>query len=94
MAGRLLSVPELLELMSMISHPKQHGLTQEGLEQKVTDFCAGCPDPLQAYRLIAESEETLSDEEVVRRAAKMAVQPIGNVPTSIVPASHPARTQS
>lgn len=91
MSRRLLSRVRLLEIMSLISNPKRHALTQEGLEQAVENFCAGCPDPIQAYSLIAENPDPMTDEEIVDRALNMAPLPMSSVPTSIVSANHPAR---
>jgi hypothetical protein len=89
----LLQKEELLERLSIISHPKNHRLSQEALEQMVTDFCAGCPDPLQAYRVLFESTEALSDEEVVFRVLAAPVRAMTDVPDVIVPANHPTRLQ-
>lgn len=89
----LLREQELRELLSAISHPKEHRLTQQALEQAVTDFCAGCPDPLQAYRVLFEAVEELSDEDVMDRVLSAPVRAMKEVPTSIVPANHPARSQ-
>jgi len=91
MSGRLLSKARLLEIMDLISNPKRHALTQRELEQVLVNFCAGCPDPLQAYSLIAENPDPMTDEEIVNRALGMAYVHISFVPKSIVPASHPAR---
>jgi hypothetical protein len=77
--------------MNRISDPKRHALTQKELEQAVEDFCAGCPDPIQAYSLIAENPDSMTDEEIVDRALGMAYLPISSVPASIVSASHPVR---
>jgi hypothetical protein len=89
--GRLLSKAELLRRMYVISNPKAHGLSQEALEQDVIDFCAGCPDPLEAYRIIAECPEDLSDEEVVDRALNEPIRHMSEVSYAIVPVNHPAR---
>jgi hypothetical protein len=91
MRSGLLAKEELVELLSVISQPKQHGLTQEALEQAVTNFCAGCPDPVQAYRVLFESNDELSDQEVIDRVLGASVQPMTEVPNSIVPANHSAR---
>jgi len=89
--NRLLSKARLLEEMDRISNPKRYALTQKGLEQAVEDFCAGCPDPIQAYSLIADNPDPMTDEEIVDRALGMAYLPMSSVPTSIVSPSHPAR---
>jgi len=91
LSKRLLSKMRLLEIMDRISNPKRHGLTQEGWEQAIEDFCAGCPDPVQAASLIAENPDPMTDEEIVDRALGMACLQMSSVPTSIVPANHPAR---
>jgi len=91
MSTRLLTRVRLLDIMNRISNPKRYGLTQEELEQAVEDFCSGCPDPIQAYSLIAENPDSMTDEEIVDLALSMAYLPISSVPTSIVPASHSGR---
>jgi hypothetical protein len=91
LSARLLTKVQLLQLMRLVSNPKRHQLTQQELEKAIEDFCAGCPDPMDAASLIAESEERMSDEEVVDRALRMAYVPIASVPISIVHADHPAR---
>ena len=92
MSRNLLNKASLLELMTLISNPKLHSLTQEGLELAIENFCAGCPDPVQAYSLIAENPAPMADEEIVDRALRMTNLPISAVPTSIVSANHPSRT--
>ena len=81
----------LLELMDRISHPQKYGLTQKALDQSLVDFCAGCPDPVQARWLVVESPDPMSDEEIVDRAISMSVVSMAQVPMSVVPAGHPAR---
>jgi hypothetical protein len=90
-SNRLLSKANLLELMDRISNARQHALTQKELEQAIENFCAGCPDPIQAYSLIAENPDPMTDEEIVDRALSMASLSMSSVPTSIVSASHSAR---
>jgi hypothetical protein len=90
-SGRLLSKDGLLKLLDKIFNPKRHGLTQNALDQALIDFCAGCPDPIRARWLIAESPELMTDEEVVSRALSMPCAQMASIPTSIVPADHPAR---
>jgi len=77
-----------------MSQPKAHGLTQEALDQMLIDFCAGCPDPLRARWLVVECLEPMSDEELVDRALSTPLRPMSEVPTSVVPANHPVRTQA
>lgn len=91
MSRNLLSRSRLLEIMNLISNPKRYSLTQEGLERAVEDFCAGCPDPIQAYSLIVENPDPMTDEELVDRAMNMESLQMSVVPTSIVPANHPSR---
>lgn len=93
MSRRLLSKIDLLEIMDRISNPKRHALTEERLDQEIENFCAGCPDPVQAYSLIAENPDPMTDEEIVDRALSMVYLPISSTPTSIVSASHPARIE-
>jgi hypothetical protein len=86
-----LSKAELLGKLGAISQPKAHGLTQETLEKTLIDFCAGCPDPIQARWLVVECLEPMSDEELVERALNTPTRPMTDVPLSVIPANHPAR---
>jgi hypothetical protein len=90
--NRILGRTELLKLLEVIGSPKKHGLTQQMLEEAVTDFCAGSPDPVKAYSLFTECLDPMKDEEFVDRALNMPYCPMSTVPLSIVPANHPART--
>lgn len=89
---RLLPKVQLLEVMASISNPRECALTQRGLEQVIENFCAGCPDPIQAYSLIAENPDSMTDGEVVARALSMPYLPISSVPASIVSSGHPVRS--
>lgn len=89
--GRELAKEELLKILKIMSQPKKHGLTQKALDQTLIDFCAGCPDPVQARWLIVECLDPMTDDELVDRALSMPLRPMADVPTSIVPADHPAR---
>lgn len=91
MESRLLSQDALSKILDAISRPKAHGLTQQALERALVDFCAGCPDPVQARWLIVECADPMTDAALLRRALGAPLRPIGNVPTSVVPADHPAR---
>ena len=82
---------ELLNILQVMGQPKTHGLTQEALDQALINFCAGCPDPVQARWLITECLDPMSDDEIVDRALSMPLRPMPDVPTSIIPANHPAR---
>ena len=91
---RKLSKAELLGKLKAISQPKAHGLTQETLEKTLIDFCAGCPDPVQARWLVVECLEPLSDEELIDRALSVPRRPMTEVPLSVIPANHPVRVRA
>ena len=82
---------ELLQILQVMSQPKVHGLTQEALSQALINFCAGCPDPIQARWLVVECLDPMSNDELVDSALSMPPRPMSAVPTSIVPANHPSR---
>jgi hypothetical protein len=71
LSGRLLSKARLLSAMNLISNPRGQSLTQEELDRAVEDFCAGCPDPVQAYSLLAENPKPMTDEQIVDRVLSM-----------------------
>jgi hypothetical protein len=82
---------DLIKALHVISHPRAYGLTQEELENAVTEFCARCPDPVHAYWLFAECPDQMSDEVFVERALTVPRRPMSEVPTSIIPANHSRR---
>lgn len=90
--NRILNKGDLLGKLKAMSRPKAHGLSQEALDRTLIDFCAGCPDPVRARWLIVECLEPMSDEELVERALNTPVRSLSDVPTSVIPADHPART--
>jgi hypothetical protein len=79
-------------MLTEMSQPKKHGLNEAALGQALINFCAVCPDPIRARWLVVECLDPMTDEELVRRALDMPVLSMADVPTSIVPAEHPART--
>jgi len=91
---RSLSREELLHMLIVMKHPKRNGLTQERLEEMLIDFSANCPDPVEAWRLVAECLDPMTDEQLVDRALAMPFRSMADVPTSIVPADHPLRRTS
>ena len=82
---------ELLKALQVLSHPKAHGLTQENLDKALINFCADCPDPIQARWLVVECLEPMSDEELIDRILSAPSRPISDVPDTIIPSDHPAR---
>lgn len=72
-------------------NPKASGLTQNEVDRVLIDFCAGCPDPIEARWLVVECLEPLTDEELVDRALGAPYRSMSEVPTKIIPATHPAR---
>ena len=85
---------ELLRLLQVMGQPKAHGLTQESLDQALINFCAKCPDPVQARSLLVECLDPMSDHELVDLAMAMPPRPMSEVPASIIPLEHPARAAS
>lgn len=92
MNARALDRAELLNLLGTLMNPKASGLTQNEVDGVLIDFCAGCPDPIEARWLIVECLEPLTDEELVDRALCAPHRPMSEVPTKIIPAAHPARS--
>ncbi|MET4674947.1 MULTISPECIES: hypothetical protein [unclassified Luteibacter] len=82
---------DLLETLKVMGQPKKHGLTQGDLDQILINFCAKCPDPVRARWLVVECLDPMTDEELVDRILNMPILPMADVPTSVVPAEHPAR---
>lgn len=84
---------ELLRLLEVMAHPKKYGHTQNAHDQTLINFCALCPDPVQARWLIVECLDPMTDEELVDRALSTVSRPLSDVPTSIIPVNHPARNR-
>lgn len=82
---------DLLKTLKVMGQPKKYGLTQGNLDQMLINFCAKCPDPVRARWLVVECLEPMTDDELVDRILDMPILPMADVPTSIVPAEHPAR---
>jgi len=91
--GRLSRV-QLSKLLNALLYPKKHELTQLELDHVLIDFCAGCPDPVEARWLVVECLNPMTDDELLDRALGMAWRSMDDVPTSIVPAEHRARAAS
>jgi hypothetical protein len=80
---------QLLQLLDKIMQPKSYGLSEAQSDIVVLEFCAGCPDPVQARWLLVECLDPLSDEELVARALAMPLRKIGDIPSSEFPNNHP-----
>lgn len=89
--SRMSSREDLLEMLKVMSQPKKYGLTQGNLDQMLINFCAKCPDPVRARWLVVECPDPMTDDELVDRILDMPILSMADVPTSIVPAEHPAR---
>lgn len=89
--SRIASKEDLLAMLSAMSQPKKRGLTQAALDLALINFCVACPDPIRARWLVVECLDPMTDEELVQRVLEMPVLSMEGVPTSIVPAEHPAR---
>ena len=86
---------ELLRLLDTLMHPKPSGLTdEEGYNEVLLRFCAGCPDPVKARWLVVECLDTMTDEEMVDRALAMPFRAMADVPSSELPTRHPLRNMS
>ena len=89
--SRIACKEELLSRLDVLSHPKGYGLTQSLADEAIVDFCARCPDPVGAWKLIAECLDHMTDEQLVDRALAMPVVDISTVPIAVVPIGHPTR---
>jgi len=81
----------LLQIIEVIMNPK--GYTEKYIDQQLLDFCAACPDPVGAMRLIVECLDPMTDEELVDRALAMPMRPMAFVPPAELPADHPLRAK-
>ena len=85
---------QLLQLLDKIMQPKLYRLSEAEGDAVLLDFCAGCPDPVQARWLLVECLDPLPDEELVNRALAMPLRKIKDIPSSELPNSHPLRAKA
>lgn len=86
-----LNKPQLLQVLDRFTRAKAHGLSQEERDEAFLLFCAGCPDPMQAWRLITDCMDPLTDDELVDRALAAPMRLMVDVPDTELPARHPLR---
>lgn len=86
-----LSKDKLLRLLDKIMHPKAYGTTEKEGDAILLAFCAGCPDPLEALRLLVGCFDPMTDEEIVDRALAMPLRRMADVPLTELPAKDPLR---
>lgn len=89
-----LAKPQLLEILDRFTRAKAYGLSQSERDEVFLSFCAGCPDPMRAWRLITDCMEPMTDDELVERALAMPIHLMADVPNSELPAKHPLRNLS
>ena len=87
-----LAKPQLLEILDRFNRAKAYGLTQAERDDVFLLFCAACPDPMKAWRLITECMDPMTDEELVDRALAMPVRLMKDVSEAELPVRHPLRT--
>lgn len=87
-----LNKSQLLLNLDRVFRAKAHGLSQRERDEAFLVFCAGCPDPVNAWRLITDCPDPLTDEEIVDRALAMPVRLMADIPYSEMPARHPLRS--
>jgi hypothetical protein len=85
---------QLISIIGVVLRPKGKGFSSEEINQKLLLFCANCPDPVAAMRLVIECMTPKSAEELVDRALAMPQRHARDVPASELPLSHPLRQMS
>lgn len=85
---------KLLQLLDKIMQPKLYGLSEAEGDAVLLDFCAACPDPVQARWLLVECLDPLTDEELVNRALAMPLRKMKDIPSFELPNSHPLRAKA
>lgn len=80
---------QLLQIIDVLMNPK--GYPEKYIDRQLLNFCAACPDPVGAMRLIVECLDPMTDEELVDRALAMPMRPMAFVPPTELPADHPLR---
>ena len=68
-----------------------YGILGKGNDDVLLTFCAGCPGPVKAMRLIVECLDPMSDEELVDRTLAMPLRRMADVPLSELPDKSPLR---
>jgi hypothetical protein len=82
---------QLLALLDKVMQPTKHGLTEQEGDEALLLFCAGCPDPVGARRLVVECLDPMTDEEILDRALGMPLRRMVDVPAAELPLGHPLR---
>lgn len=85
---------QLLQLLDKIMQPKSYRLSESDSDAVLLEFCAGCPDPVQARWLLVECLDPLSDEELVDRALAMPPRRMKDILLSEFPEKHPLRSKA
>ena len=85
---------QLIDTVQIVLRPKGRGFSSEEINQKLLLFCANCPDPVAAMRLVVECMTPMSAEEMVDRALAMPPRSVKEVPSTELPLSHPLRQMS
>ena len=88
-----LNKEQLLRLLDKIMQPEAARSEKEG-DALFLAFCAGCPDPVEAWRLLVECLDPMTDEQMVERALAMPLRKMADVPPSELPTGHPLRAMA
>ena len=87
----MLTKEQLLKLLTQLSEPQVPKISEARGSELLREFCMGCPDPVKARRLVVESLDPMTNEELVDRALAMPVRRMADIPFSEIAANHPLR---
>jgi hypothetical protein len=84
----------LVSTIEAVLHPKGKGFSSATIRQNTLLFCANCPDPVAAMRLVTAGTPSVSAEELVDRALAMPQRSVLELPASELHMDHPLRQMS
>jgi hypothetical protein len=88
---RKLTRQELVTLVDNVIDPEGKPFTSQQSNDQLLLFCASCPDPIAAMKIVIELMEPLAAAEMVDRALACPYRDMATVPETELPMSHPFR---
>lgn len=82
---------QLIQAMEIVLRPKGKGFSSEEVNRKLLTFCANCPDPIGAMRLVVECLTPMTAAQLVDVALSMPKRSLEDLPAAELPLGHPLR---
>src|ERR1700753_2266987 len=82
---------ELVTMVDNVINPDDEKATEEEACHQLFVFCASCPDPVAAMKIVVETMDPLTASEMVDLALACPYRDVRNVPESELYKTHPLR---